>query len=558
MSPKTLRDINVTTEKNPRSNTKEVISDYKGQLKQMDEPLTYEEAVQLRLGLICATSSLGFFVPAIHALHASRFKLPPYHPPLQPTLNDVFNEQAPELAPSTEVILDSSMPQPLAGQLDLSLKDQNVKNRVVREGIMNSIRFSRQDRRDIERGTRGQKVNIVWYHQRMGSITSCQIDEIHRSSLPGSRISTDRLASTCIGKRYKYMVAPPRTNKAPLKWGTSHEDEARNLYLQWAHALEAHRNVCVNQTGLLIHPTYSFIRASPDGIITCDCCKGKRILEIKCPYSAREANPSAGVDSGQIEYLERYNGVKCGDFILSKTKRGYYSQVQCTMAAAGAKSCDFFVWTTESFLVVPVDFDADHWMRLVSSAMAFFRDKIIPSIAGGSPGELDEKDHIYEEDHTLPTDVPTPSKFIISKKGSPVLADVDMNSSLTSSTTIPVTVLPIADRSDVQTYPKIKTDQLQLPPIEATVLPHPATFPKVDTDLKHDDSVYRCCSCGCVLPEEEYVADDNADASVGCECRCVCDMWSCWKCAAFKEEMQEDGESWFCAMCTAICDMAVE
>ena len=524
----------------------------------MDGPITYDEATELRLGLMGATSRLGFFLPAIHALHPSRFNLPPYQPPLQPALDEVIPELAPELAPCTEVILDSSMSQPLASQLDLSLKDQNVKNRVVREGILNSIRFSCQERRDIERGTRGQKDNIVWYHQRMGSITSCQIDEIHRSSLPGNRISTDRLASTCIGKRYKYMVAPPRTNKAPLKWGTSHEDEARKWYLLWAHALEAHRNVRVYQTGLLIHPTYSFIRASPDGIITCDCCSGKRILEIKCPYSAREELPSAGVDSGKIEYLERVNGMKCGDFILSRTKRGYYSQVQCTMAAAGAKSCDLFVWTTESFLVVPVNFDADHWMRLVSSATTFFRDKIIPSIAGGSPGELDEKDHIYEEDHTSPTDIPTPSKLIISKEGSPVLADIDVNSSITSSTPLPFPVLTIADRSYAQTCPKIKTDQLQLPLTGTIMLPHPATFPKVDTALKHDDSVYRCCSCGCILPEEDYVADDNADASVGCECRCVCDMWSCWKCAAFTEDMQEDGETWFCAMCTAICDMGVE
>lgn len=45
-----------------------------------------------------------------------------------------------------------------------------------------------------------------------------------------------------------------------------------------------HINFSVTDSGLVINPNFSFIGASSDGIIYCDCC-GKGCLEVKFPYN---------------------------------------------------------------------------------------------------------------------------------------------------------------------------------------------------------------------------------------------------------------------------------
>ena len=42
--------------------------------------------------------------------------------------------------------------------------------------------------------------------------------------------------------------------------------------------------------GLLISDEYSFIAASPNGVISCDCC-GHGIVEIKCPFVTKDDGP---------------------------------------------------------------------------------------------------------------------------------------------------------------------------------------------------------------------------------------------------------------------------
>ena len=64
---------------------------------------------------------------------------------------------------------------------------------------------------------------------------------------------------------------------------------------------------------------------------------------------------------------------------------------------------------------------------------------------------------------------------------------------------------------------------------------------------------YRCCQCNKVLVEQEYVAEDNSDASIGCECHCGCDNWSCWSCGEFTSEMDKAEVKWVYPMCTADC-----
>lgn len=54
-------------------------------------------------------------------------------------------------------------------------------------------------------------------------------------------------------------------------------------------AIASHTSLQVKDTGLLISNEHPCIGASPDGLVTCDCCP-QRTLEVKCPISLRNSN----------------------------------------------------------------------------------------------------------------------------------------------------------------------------------------------------------------------------------------------------------------------------
>lgn len=95
-------------------------------------------------------------------------------------------------------------------------------------------------------------------------------------------------------------------------------------------------NAKIGEFGLLQHPQYSFIGASPDGICSSYRLDGTRgspllgtMLEIKCPYS-RPINTS-----GEI-----INGI-CPDY--------YYMQVQLQLQCCNLKRCDFIQATIREY-----------------------------------------------------------------------------------------------------------------------------------------------------------------------------------------------------------------
>ena len=63
-----------------------------------------------------------------------------------------------------------------------------------------------------------------------------------------------------------------------IKWSLKHEATALSAYLKKFE--ETHRAVEVVRPGLLTHRKYSYTRASPDAIISCNC-QGFNMIEIK-------------------------------------------------------------------------------------------------------------------------------------------------------------------------------------------------------------------------------------------------------------------------------------
>ena len=143
-------------------------------------------------------------------------------------------------------------------------------------------------------------------------------------------------------------------NIPALKYGRSMEINAVNNFIDVISP--SHKNFKVFESGLFLDKIDPFIGASPDRIVTCDCCF-KACLEVKCPYSINYTSPKD--PNVSLPYLKNNNG----EFTLNK-KHKYYTQCQMQMGVTGCQACYFFVWTQHGYVMEKILFDLDFWLNL--------------------------------------------------------------------------------------------------------------------------------------------------------------------------------------------------
>ena len=85
----------------------------------------------------------------------------------------------------------------------------------------------------------------------------------------------------------------------------------RMRVLQW---FEREYKRATREAGLFASVDYPFLGASPDRVID-----DKQLLEVKCPYSAKDNM----ITPGTVPYLEM-----CNDGLILKKSHAYFDQVQ--------------------------------------------------------------------------------------------------------------------------------------------------------------------------------------------------------------------------------------
>ena len=152
----------------------------------------------------------------------------------------------------------------------------------------------------LEIATRNQASCWEWHHYCKGLITASHFHEIicHSwRSYPQSIIETIMQYSTL-------NAAIPA-----LKWGRENEDNAIKQYM--AESIGKHVNLEHRCAGLSIDINNPFLGASPDGVISCDCC-GIGLLEVKCTYKYRSVSPTCPEALSDKNYfLKKNNQDKC-------------------------------------------------------------------------------------------------------------------------------------------------------------------------------------------------------------------------------------------------------
>lgn len=215
----------------------------------------------------------------------------------------------------------------------------------------------------LEKDTRRQSKSVLWHKHRTGRVTASKFKAVCSTNLEKPSLSL--INGICNPSSFKY------TNKA-MKWGIDNENNAKTVFVQ--HAKKNHVAFSVKEIGLIINPKFPHFGASPDALISCTCC-GEGILEIKCPFSLKDATKN--------ELLSKSTCLTMSNNVSQlKKDNAYYYQVQAQLFISEKKYCDFIIWSTQSYFVQRIYPDNDLWLSMKETATKFFRKVLLPEILG--------------------------------------------------------------------------------------------------------------------------------------------------------------------------------
>ena len=175
--------------------------------------------------------------------------------------------------------------------------------------------------------------------------------------------SVSLIKSICYPESYRFSTES-------TKWGCQHKKLAMDAHRVMKE--NQHLNFHMVDCGFFISTDYPFIGASPDSLISCDCC-GEGCVEVKCPYCKRNDTVDEASNSESNFWIQ--------SGILSIT-HPYYAQIQTQMNVCNRKYCDFFLWTKKDYFCQRVMQDKDIWKTYVGKAQLVFRNGVLPEIIG--------------------------------------------------------------------------------------------------------------------------------------------------------------------------------
>ena len=228
------------------------------------------------------------------------------------------------------------------------------------------IKVTMEQAKIVEKNTRSQTKSKLWFQQRSGRVTASKLKAAVHTNIVQPSLSL--IMSICYPESRQF-------HSKATSWGCEHEKTARDAYVTLKK--KDHNNLDVRTCGLFINPSYPHFGASPDGIITCSCCIGMGVLEVKCPYSCRDKSlAEASSDSNSCLEMQ-LDGV----MTLKKTHT-YFYQVQAQIKLCNAKFCDFVVWNEKDLFVQRILPDDSFVLSAFEKATEFFKVGILPELVG--------------------------------------------------------------------------------------------------------------------------------------------------------------------------------
>ena len=235
-----------------------------------------------------------------------------------------------------------------------------------------SLAVTEDDRDWIVTITCKQSESELWYQHREGRITSSNVGKVLKHVNDDDRLvgATHSITATIMGY---YKIDEQRLPK-PLQWGRLNEAKALERYRQ---KQQHHKSLKVSKTGLWVSLHHPFLAASPDSLVDCQCC-GAGVVEIKCPWTERNATITELIERQKSGFLE-----KVSENVTLRKSHDYYSQVQLQMYCTNRSYCDFVVYTaagTDNLGIFRIPYDKQHVDEITRKATVFWHQVILSEL----------------------------------------------------------------------------------------------------------------------------------------------------------------------------------
>ena len=224
----------------------------------------------------------------------------------------------------------------------------------------------------IQEKTVGQSNNSMWHQLRRGRITASNFYPIFtrvNSYNKNADIDMSSSISTVMG------LATPSPNIRALKFGREMEPVAKEMYRE--EYRKKHVNACFEECGLFLDQNKSFLAASPDMLVACDCC-GEGLLEVKCTLKPKCEVCLQFCTCNLPDYL----GYVDGRLEIKKSHK-YFCQVQGQLAVTQRQWCDFFVYSCNGTFLERVLYEESYYKEVHENLIFFFKSFIAPKILEG-------------------------------------------------------------------------------------------------------------------------------------------------------------------------------
>lgn len=204
----------------------------------------------------------------------------------------------------------------------------------------------------IEQNTIEQSSSSLWHSERRKRLTASKFGRIFklRDSTNRTKIIKELLIGSFSGNKY--------TN-----YGIDNEPRALAEFSKYMEK-------AIFPCGLKINAKYSYLAASPDGII------GEDLVEVKCPYTVQSFQPKQAIIENKIKfaYFDENNTFRL------KRNHPYYYQVQGQLFISDKKYCYFVFWTPKGFLYEKIGQDIECWNKMFPKLKLFYFEFMLPAL----------------------------------------------------------------------------------------------------------------------------------------------------------------------------------
>ncbi|XP_050526268.1 uncharacterized protein LOC126896994 isoform X2 [Daktulosphaira vitifoliae] len=230
--------------------------------------------------------------------------------------------------------------------------------------FLQSLKISRSDIETLERNSIYYNNNDWFQKERMKRLSASHFHRACKFKQTSCKEAILKDVMRIPSEKSEVTVTEDNISTT-AKYGKNSENNAKEMF-------ERIMGVEIQKCGVFIDEHLYFLTAQPDGLIGKD-----GIVEIKCPYNAKEIPPEDAIKNNMIKFVY-YNENE--DLILKRTSNIFY-QIQGELHITKRQYCFLIIWTSKGIVYCRIDRDDNFWDdNMEKSLIDFYENIMLPEI----------------------------------------------------------------------------------------------------------------------------------------------------------------------------------